>query len=184
MDKYLTYKDLPICEKDFRRVGHVCSVCDDIILDRVCMVEGVVMCEKDYMELVATWPCSACGKDIPTDSHAALMVGDVRFHHDCLKCSVCEEKLDGKMVTLDKENKPYCTKDYDRSVRLIIVIRDRLFSSKNWLNNFDNPAESSLCAVEPASCPSSLRKVKPRLPGSELWGETITSTASSARTAI
>lgn len=114
VDKYLTYKDLPICEKDFRRVGHVCSVCDDIILDRVCMVEGVVMCEKDYMELVSTWPCSACGKDIPTDSHAALMVGEVRFHHDCLKCFVCEEKLDGKMVTLDKENKPYCTKDYDR----------------------------------------------------------------------
>ena len=114
VDKYLTYKDLPICEKDFRRVGHVCSVCDDIILDRVCMVEGVVMCEKDYMELVATWPCSACGKDIPTDSHAALMVGDVRFHHDCLKCQVCEQNLEGKMVTLDKENRPYCTKDYDR----------------------------------------------------------------------
>ena len=66
------------------------------------------------MDLVATWPCSACGKEIPTDSHAALMVGDVRFHHSCLKCEVCGEKLEGKMVTLDKENKPYCTKDYDR----------------------------------------------------------------------
>ena len=66
VDKYLTYKDLPICEKDFRRVGHVCSVCDEIILDRVCMVEGVVMCEKDYQELVSTWPCSMCGKEIPS----------------------------------------------------------------------------------------------------------------------
>lgn len=46
VDKYLTYNDLPICEKDFRRVGHVCSVCDVTILDRVCMVDGVVMCEK------------------------------------------------------------------------------------------------------------------------------------------
>ena len=65
MDKYLTFNDLPICEKDFRCVGHVCSVCDDLILDQVYNVEGVVMCEKDYNELVSTWPCSACGKEIP-----------------------------------------------------------------------------------------------------------------------
>ena len=64
-DKYLTFNDLPICEKDFRRVGHVCSVCDDLILDQVFNVEGVVMCEKDYNELISTWPCSACGKQIP-----------------------------------------------------------------------------------------------------------------------
>ena len=30
VDKYLTYKDLPICEKHFRQVGHVCSVCDEV----------------------------------------------------------------------------------------------------------------------------------------------------------
>ena len=30
------------------------------------MVDGVVMCEKDYAELVATWPCLGCGKEIPT----------------------------------------------------------------------------------------------------------------------
>ena len=48
------------------------------------------------------------------DSHAALMVGDVRFHHACLKCCICRQALDGKMVTLDKENKPYCSKDYDK----------------------------------------------------------------------
>ena len=48
------------------------------------------------------------------DSHAALMVGDVRYHHDCLRCWVCKVKLDGKMVTLDKENRPYCSKDYDK----------------------------------------------------------------------
>ena len=30
------------------------------------MVDGVVMCEKDYAELVATWPCVGCGKEIPT----------------------------------------------------------------------------------------------------------------------
>ena len=73
-DKYLMYKDLPICEKDFRRVGHVCSVCDEVILDRVCMVEGVVMCEKDYMELISTWPCAACGKEIPTGDTLTSMI--------------------------------------------------------------------------------------------------------------
>ena len=29
-------------------VGHVCSVCDEVILDNACMMDGVVMCEKDY----------------------------------------------------------------------------------------------------------------------------------------
>ena len=51
-------------------------------------------------------PCS--------DSHAALMVGDARFHKECLRCCVCRCGLDGKMVTLDKENRPYCSKDYDK----------------------------------------------------------------------
>jgi len=118
-DKYLTFNDLPICEKDFRRVGHVCSVCDDLILDQVYNVEGVVMCEKDYNELISTWPCSACGKQIPQDSHAALMVGEARFHHDCLRCVTCRTGLDGKMVTLDKENRPYCSKCYDKMFSLV-----------------------------------------------------------------
>ena len=29
-------------------VGHVCSVCDEVILDSVCTMNGVIMCEKDY----------------------------------------------------------------------------------------------------------------------------------------
>ena len=29
-------------------VGHVCSVCDEVILDNACIMDGVVMCEKDY----------------------------------------------------------------------------------------------------------------------------------------
>ena len=85
VDKYLTYNDLPICEKDFRRVGHVCSVCDEIILERVCMVDGVVMCEKDYMDLISTWPCAACGKEIPT--------GNTQLP------SKCDHGLNPKLVT-------------------------------------------------------------------------------------
>ena len=29
-------------------VGHVCSVCDEVIMDNACIMDGVVMCEKDY----------------------------------------------------------------------------------------------------------------------------------------
>ena len=36
-----------------QRVGHVCSVCDEVIMDSVCMMEGVVMCEKDYQVMSA-----------------------------------------------------------------------------------------------------------------------------------
>eukprot|EP00090_Calanus_glacialis_P010350 TRINITY_DN18737_c0_g1_i1.p1 TRINITY_DN18737_c0_g1~~TRINITY_DN18737_c0_g1_i1.p1 ORF type:complete len:383 (-),score=90.96 TRINITY_DN18737_c0_g1_i1:399-1547(-) len=113
-EKYFTYKDRPICEKDFRGVGHVCSVCDEVILDNACMMDGVVMCEKDYQELVSTWPCSSCGEVISPDGHDALMVGDVRFHHACLQCQVCHKNMEGKAVTLDKDNRVYCTEDYNR----------------------------------------------------------------------
>ena len=63
-EKYLIYQDHPICEKDYRvsgdksvvmkyrvimqGVGDVCTVCDQVIMDSVCTIEGVVMCEKDY----------------------------------------------------------------------------------------------------------------------------------------
>ena len=29
-------------------VSHVCSVCDEVIMDSVFTMDGVVMCEKDY----------------------------------------------------------------------------------------------------------------------------------------
>jgi len=112
--KYLVYKESPICEKDFREVGHVCDVCNEVIMDNMYTIEGVVMCEKDYQELVSSWPCAACGKAIPPDGHDALMVGDVRFHHACLECEVCHKNMEGKVVTLDKENKVYCTEDFNR----------------------------------------------------------------------
>ena len=31
-----------------QKVGHVCSVCDEVIIDQFFTFEGVVMCEKDY----------------------------------------------------------------------------------------------------------------------------------------
>jgi len=113
-EKYLIYQDHPICEKDYRGVGDVCTVCDQVIMDSVCTIEGVVMCEKDYKDLVSTWPCAACGQDIPPDGHDALMVGDLRFHQACLECEVCHKNMEGKMITLDKENKVYCTEDYNK----------------------------------------------------------------------
>ena len=48
-------------------------------------LDGVVLCEADYTELVSGWPCSACGEDIPPDGHGALMVGEVR--HTASECS-------------------------------------------------------------------------------------------------
>jgi len=117
--KYLTYKDLPICEEDFRRVGHVCSVCDELILDSVYTIEGVELCEKDYQELLSSWPCSTCGEKISSEGHNALMVGDVRFHRECLVCIVCGRSMEGLTVTLDKENKVYCTEDYNQKFGIV-----------------------------------------------------------------
>ena len=63
---------------------------------------------------MSTWPCSSCGEVISPDGHDALMVGDVRFHHTCLQCQVCHKNMEGKAVTLDKNNRVFCTEDYNR----------------------------------------------------------------------
>ena len=64
-DRYLTYKDQPVCEKDFKvkyifsilkiikilnsqAIGHVCSVCDQIITGEVYVVDEAYFCEKDF----------------------------------------------------------------------------------------------------------------------------------------
>ena len=66
-----------------------------------------------FQELLSTWPCSSCGQSISPDGHDGLMVGDVRFHHACLECEVCRKKMEGKVVTLEKDNMVYCTEDYN-----------------------------------------------------------------------
>ena len=83
-------------------------------MDSVYTIEGVVLCEKDYQELVSSWPCASCSEVISPGGHDALMIGDVRFHRDCLVCVECGKNMEGRTVTLDKENKVYCTQDYDR----------------------------------------------------------------------
>ena len=64
-DRYLTFKDQPVCEKDFKvkytlsilkiieilifqAIGHVCSVCDKIITGEVYVVDEAYFCEKDF----------------------------------------------------------------------------------------------------------------------------------------
>ena len=76
---------------------------------------------------MSTWPCSSCGEDISPHGHDALMVGDVRFHQHCLECRVCHRNLEGKAVTLDKENRVYCTEDYNRWAADFGNINSRFF---------------------------------------------------------
>ena len=64
-DRYLTFKDQPVCEKDFKvkyifsilkiiqilicqAIGHVCSVCDQLITGEVYVVDEAYFCEKDF----------------------------------------------------------------------------------------------------------------------------------------
>lgn len=63
--------------------------------------------------LASSGSCAACGEDVGPDD--ALSVGDnLVFHHGCLECSVCKRNMEGKQITLDTNNRVYCTEDYDR----------------------------------------------------------------------
>ena len=46
----------------------------------------------------------------------AVNVGDLVFHHGCLTCVICGDNMEGRQVTLDSENKIYCSSDYERFV--------------------------------------------------------------------
>ena len=140
--RYLTFKDKPICEKDFKvcivstigiprslqSVGHVCIVCDKVITGEVFLLEEAYYCEKDFQvfrifhvnhkfsltskEISSLGSCVKCGNDIKPDD--SLKVGDLLFHHACLECEICKKNMEGKSISLDNKNRVYCTEDYTR----------------------------------------------------------------------
>jgi len=110
--RFLTYKDLPICEEDYKAIGHVCEECGVILTGELFTLLGRILCHDHFKaaELAEFGPCGSCEKPLsPTDS---LSVGGITFHHGCLICVVCGENMEGKPVTLDPNNKVYCTEDY------------------------------------------------------------------------
>jgi len=109
--RFLTFKDQPICERDFKTIGHVCSKCESIITGEVYVVGDSYYCEKDF-ESLGTGSCSKCKTVVNPDD--AVNVGDLVFHHGCLTCVICGDNMEGRQVTLDSENKIYCSSDYER----------------------------------------------------------------------
>ena len=62
MDKYLTYKDLPICEKHFRQVGHVCSVCDEVTCVTCPLPRVTRDCRSVSWTACAWWTAWSCAR--------------------------------------------------------------------------------------------------------------------------
>jgi len=111
-DRFLTYGDRPICEKDLKALSHVCVVCEDVITDQVNIHSGNYYCDKDFKALSSDDICSGCG--LPTSPDTCLTVGDVMFHPVCLTCQVCHKNMQGKQISLDTKSRVYCAEDYAR----------------------------------------------------------------------
>jgi len=111
-ERFLTFKDQPICEKDYKNIGHVCTTCQNVIIGEVYIVDNNYYCEKDFETLIGNGNCSKCGDIVSPDD--SLAVGTILFHHSCLRCTICNKNMEGQQVTLDKNNKVYCAQDYDR----------------------------------------------------------------------
>jgi len=117
--RYLTYKDQPICEKDYKDIGHVCSMCDQIITGEVFSLAGRILCLNDYKAEceVQSKKCNKCGESVsPTEW---LTLASLTFHPACLVCVVCHQNMDGKEITLDSQDRVYCTKDYTRQFSVV-----------------------------------------------------------------
>ena len=65
-----------------------------------------------YKKLEDTGSCSGCGSPVGPDD--TISIGDMMYHHTCLNCCICGDNLEGKQVTLDNQNKIYCSADYER----------------------------------------------------------------------
>lgn len=123
--------DMKISKSYFQSVGHCCNVCEKIITGEVYVVNEDYYCEehfearqlrkiqrqpKNYLlylqGLASSGSCAKCGGNVGPDD--SLSVGDLLFHHGCLVCVVCERNMEGKQITLDTNNRVYCTEDYDR----------------------------------------------------------------------
>ena len=108
---------MPICEKDFKvgmlieiiikhlllslvkAVGHSCSVCSQIITGEVYVVDDKYYGEADFEAVASTGNCGGCGEGVGPDD--SLSLGDILFHHSCLKCTVCSKNMEGQQVGID-----------------------------------------------------------------------------------
>ena len=75
----------------------------------------------------------ACMKPL---AESSLSLGELRFHPICLSCVTCGKKMQGLPITLDSDNKIYCTADYDRCEHVAIMILILVFmSTENSVQN-------------------------------------------------
>ena len=114
-----------------KKIGHICTVCSQIITGEVYVIDDSFYCEQDFevtilviflppfdfktilQKLASSKPCASCGENISPDD--SLAVGETAvFHHACFTCQVCKKNMEGKSVILDASNKVYCSHDYER----------------------------------------------------------------------
>jgi len=100
------------CNKKFYHPGCMkCYICQEIIRTRFLTFKDQPICERDF-KILGTGFCSKCKTAVSPDD--AINVGDLVFHHGCLLCVICGDNMEGRQVTLDSENKIYCSSDYER----------------------------------------------------------------------
>ena len=81
-----------------KAVGHSCSVCSQIITGEVYVVDDKYYCEADFEAVASTGSCGGCGEGVGPDD--SLSVGEIVFHHACLKCTVCGKNMEGQQVRI------------------------------------------------------------------------------------
>ena len=58
--------------------------------------------------------CAGCGAEVGPDDSLSLGPS-LTFHHGCLVCAGCGLELEGRTVSLDREDRPHCSPCYERS---------------------------------------------------------------------
>jgi LIM domain-containing protein len=168
---FLTFKDLPICEKHFKEIAPTCFECGKIVTGQVFTFNDRVLCENDFkaLEMAEEYgECASCGDPLsPVDS---VTISGVPFHHACLLCVVCKKSLEGKMVTLDAENKPYCTKDYTKRFSVVCAGCKKAITPKKGETKASRlRAMEKDYHLECFKCSDCSLVLKPGVKGKECW---------------
>ena len=125
-------------------------------------------CEADFEAVASKGSCGGCGEAVGPDD--ALSVGDVVFHHNCLKCVVCERNMEGQQITLDKQNKIYCSRDYDKQFcSLCAVCNKHIVPKKGETRVQKLRALGKDFHLQCFKCEDCSLVLKPGTPGKECW---------------
>eukprot|EP00030_Apusomonadida_sp_AF-17_P002387 a339486_258.p2 GENE.a339486_258~~a339486_258.p2 ORF type:complete len:243 (-),score=75.21 a339486_258:15-719(-) len=104
-NRFISTKIIAAGEKKFHAECFICASCSAPFTSTYMMDEGLPYCNRECADQGPA--CADCKQPL---SGSISRIGSRRYHHDCVKCTVCRTPLGDDFKT--HEGKLYCVSDY------------------------------------------------------------------------